>query len=210
MKLKLALSFFGLLLCGALLSYLPAEGDKAKKALDLAISQVVRMESPMGSCSGTIINETVLITAAHCVPPTQIETPFGFVNVSLPPMQLVRDGTVLAPGFVVPGYVDGATMHGDFSGFSTLPVDDVNGDVFVVDRAVICGYPLFSNKLRCTEARHVGNTVFHSLFDSPGIPGMSGGAVFSLDGKLIGIISAGTEAGYTEVVSTAGMLSLEP
>lgn len=175
-----------------------------------AKSAVVRL-SLMGSnsCSATIISDRYAITAAHCIPP--LAEMYGYLlSVGKPPIFVV--GTKIAAAPVVNNErLDVALIEGDFASLNRgVEVDRFKGEVYEVKEALLCGYALFTDVLRCTKAKRIGNSFFSAKFDTVGIPGQSGGAVLSLDGKLIGVIQGVDEDGLTHVGSTTGVLSLAP
>lgn len=160
------------------------------------------------SCSGTIVSKNLFITAAHCIPSSEdLEVAPGVDIISLPPtLELAVGNTRMLPDFVM-HYTDGAVLTGDFNEAFYPEVDNTAGLVYEVDEAILCGYPMFSSELRCTKAKRVSNSRFAALYQASVIPGQSGGAVFSLDGKLIGIIQYMTDEGLAGVGSVTGLLS---
>jgi V8-like Glu-specific endopeptidase len=191
-----------LFIANALLADLP---DIA--AIEAAKRAVVRVSIlGGGTCTATVVSPTHAITAAHCIP--SMESFMSYLLQGKPPIFFVGSMALVYPQSVF-GKVDAATLKGNFSGLAKATnVDNTLGRVFHVEKAVLCGYPLYSSTLRCEVARRVSNIGFYAKFDTVSIPGQSGGAVFALDGQLIGTISAVDQYGHTIVSSTTGVLSL--
>lgn len=200
---------FGVLACKSaqLVFERPEEDYEVPPAImELAKANVVQITiMGEGSCSGTVVDKRLLVTAAHCVPDVDPNAVAVDQKGNLIyPLILTVLGTPLIPLKLF--RIDAAVLGAPLDSFSEIRVDNSDGDVFRVKEAVLCGYPLDSSKIRCAKAKHKTNSVFASLFDHVPIPGQSGGAVFSMDGKLIGIIHSATPDGATAVASTAGIL----
>ena len=208
--IEIGMALTGLLFAAVVFLSLMEEGKAKAKQMDSAKSSVVRI-SMMGSnsCSATIISDKYAITAAHCIPP--LAEMFSYMlSVGKPPMFLVGSNIAVSP-VMTNERLDVAVVEGNFAALNhSIRVDRFKGEVYEVREAVLCGYALFTDTLRCTKAKHVGNSFFSAKFDTVGIPGQSGGAVFTLDGRLIGVIQGGDEDGHTHVGSTTGVLSLVP
>lgn len=188
---------------------LSAHVNASPNFLELAKKSVVRI-SILGSstCSATIINDKQALTAAHCIPSNE-EFFMYLISTQKPPMYLVASKLETFP-LISNERLDAAIIQGNFASLHKADVDLYSAEIFKVDKAVLCGYPLFSNTLRCDVANRVGNSFFTAKFDIPGLPGQSGGAVFSMDGRLIGIIQSVDDNGHTRAGSTTGVLSLAP
>lgn len=181
---------------------------KKNHVYELAKKTVVRISIlGSGTCSATVVSDKYAFTAAHCLP-----APPAFFSYLLGagqhPMYLVEKRIAIVPA-AQENRMDAGVLFGNFV---TLPqaslVDHTKAKVFEVEKAVLCGYPLYSSVLRCNVARRIGSSQFAAVFDTTALPGMSGGAVFSLDGELIGIIHSVNDEGQTRVSSTTGVLSL--
>ena len=164
-------------------------------------SQVKFYIGDQGSCSLTVISTNRAITAAHCLP--IVPTPLGIME--LPDVMHLEDGRVLKIE-TIDIRLDRAMVSGDFSGFIPAEVDFDSAEMFKVEAAIVCGYPGRSKELRCTLAKRVRNEAFEACFDVTLLPGQSGGGVFSLDGKLIGINQRVTEDGISCVNTPTGMV----
>lgn len=194
---------------GCSVSYERRSAKKPLSALELAMKNVRRYDIyGGGSCSMTIVSPTQAFTAAHCMPAPEalIISPTEMINV-FPPMWTADAGKISLKPLFVSHDVDGAVIGGKFTEDSYPEVDTNGGEVYAVEEAWLCGYPMFSNELRCTKAKRVENSRFAAHFQASVIPGQSGGAVFSLEGKLIGIIQYMTQEGLAGVGSVSGLQS---
>lgn len=199
------LFLFTLICCTALFSC--AQQDPP--ALAAAKKNVRRfwIAGRQGSCTLTIVSPKRALTAAHCIPdPTVIQISENITITFAAPLETAGDAIQLTAVFVS-HYTDTAVLEGNFSASYYPPVDDNEGLVYSVDEAVLCGYPMFNKVMRCTRVKRVKNAGFSALFETTVIPGQSGGAVFSLDGKLIGIIQYMTSDGLAGVGSVTGVQS---
>lgn len=171
----------------------------------------VRLKLPNGgSCSATVVSNAIAVTAAHCLP--EKEEPVSIADIlnnvaDVPQYMLLGRNNQVAVISHAYGQLDTAVIKGNFTGYGNITVDILNGDLYTVKEAILCGYPAFNEELRCVRARRVSNSHFDALFDTVGIPGQSGGGVFDMEGRLIGVLRGVTEEGYTAVGPTTGTMS---
>lgn len=181
--------------------------------LEQAMQNVVRIKDPTGHCSGTIVGPHTLITAAHCVPrPSQkdmLMAMFLGIAPEEPQVAVEKTGEVVVLEYTAPATIDAAVFVGNLERPTYPVVDVLEGEVYTADQAMLCGYPLRSSVLRCTPAKRLQNAGFKALFEATILHGESGGAVFNMHGKLIGIIQGMTPEGYAYVGSTAGVIPLK-
>lgn len=207
---KLILGLVGLAVALAFVLKPDTSDAISPEFLAMAKQSVVRVSIlGTGTCSATVVSKSEAVTAGHCIPSTQNLFAFMLQGGAGLPMFVVGKGISVTPRGLSP-QVDAAVIVGDFSQVpAALDVDHNTGEIFRVEEAVLCGYPFFNDELRCTRAKRVGNKGFAAAFDAVAIPGQSGGAVFSLEGKLIGIVFGVDKDGLTYAASTTGVLSLK-
>jgi len=175
---------FAFLVLIAAVSFTPISIKPAKPAKR---DSIVRLVSETGGtfCSGVVIDDNTVITAAHCV----IMQPLPF----LPPM--VRTGITLrnddnidlkTPVLTIRAWpqMDTAVLTGDFREFQHA---DYSGDVSYLlsvahtgQKFKACGFPL-GGKLYCSDLVFKGIRIFAWGAKGVLIPGMSGGPVFVCD-----------------------------
>lgn len=145
------------------------------------------------TCSGTIVSDHVLITAAHCI---MSVTPFG-AFLELNGVE-VRDSTntptdVVAHAIYATTQMDQAILMGDFTqfehrgvitNFKSLTAIGADGQ-----KLVSCGYPLHGD-LVCTPLTFKHKENFFWAVDGSLYPGMSGGPVMLPDGTVVAVNTA--------------------
>lgn len=150
----------------------PINSDNSKK-LFLPIIRLYYEGSFI--CSGVVISETAVLTAAHCVVGISKSEPDNGLVVS-----------DIFEQFFVPVVVayydklrDVAIIYGNFSFFQTAKVDWSGEFQTILDDKEIlaCGFPGGDN-LYCSKIKYVTNFYFKMLFTAGQIyKGMSGGPV---------------------------------
>lgn len=155
------------------------------------LNPIVRLtENGQTFCSGTVITENTILTAAHCV---TIQSPFGtFINAA--PIDIRAEDNmplhVYGKTYYATGQMDQALLHGDFRQFE--PKKFVSDPTELTKlkkqgkRFKSCGYPLGGN-LYCSEITY--EQPYGLMFSGPGtlIPGMSGGPTMTSDGSVVAV-----------------------
>lgn len=140
-------------------------------------------------CSGTVISDKYLITAAHCVGPREIMPGFyspGAVSVLI---KSQTNKTEIASVAGIDSVMDQAILQGNFKGWSQAGLETKTEAVVQAmgkHQLLSCGYPL-SGELYCAKISEAVQYVFSFAFTGYLFPGMSGGPVFDLTtGKIVG------------------------
>lgn len=160
------------------------------------LNPIVRLVADNGAtfCTGTVISDTVILTAAHCI---LQETMFGLA-VRADDIGVRTDNNVdlkvLAHPILsrISPQMDQAQLSGDFRAFKHAPfIGDITRLVRIGYKGnsfTACGYPL-GGHLYCNTMYYKDIAVFFWSMKGVLIPGMSGGPVF-FDDSVVAVNSA--------------------
>ena len=148
--------------------------------------ETVRILSDSSFCSGVVVSEVYILTAAHCAPKTFLGNMSDeAVEIKSADQLFTTSGQYV----IVDTRRDLALIKGNFSVFNRIEIDF--NYTIIDDMLVGCGFPAGSD-FNCTQMHIIGNYHFQYL-TSGGFyfPGMSGGGVISITSrKVIGVNSA--------------------
>lgn len=169
-------------------------------------SPLVRLESKSGEffCSGTVISDDYVLTAAHCL----MDHGAFFPGMTTADIHVRGDGQLIpntAKAAALNQRADYALIKGDFRLYTKgkillHPLDLVRVSPLVVT----CGFP-WGAEATCYQAR--GLTIYfeHLIGGGPMFPGMSGGPVVDVMTGVIFAVNSAVTGGAIIVSSVVGL-----
>jgi Trypsin len=140
-------------------------------------------------CSGTVVTDSVIITAGHCLVEVNI---LGMASMSEESVDIRQNNNldlkITAKPFWVTSQLDQGLLKGDFT---SLPhskfISDIHGILDQKNKSLMsCGYPM-GGELFCTTFQYYQPDGFQWRGYGTLIPGMSGGPTMTEDGTVIGV-----------------------
>lgn len=197
-----------MIIVGALLVLTFANtGCEKTEARTLQRSAIVRLLDPQSGrffCSGTVISDKHVLTAAHCVD--------GFMEVVVQE-DAKRSHKVAGTPKPTREPFDVAIIEGDFKDFTKgKMVIDPNEIIKKLNKTLVtCGYPM-GGELLCNRFEYTNNWIFMFAGKAFLWPGMSGGPVFDAQtGEIIAVNTAvnGADALISPTIELWKVLDIE-
>jgi len=144
-----------------------------------AFGAIVRLKRYSGFvCSGTVISDQYMLTAAHCVS-KQAVVQVGGYSIADTNDSVNRDAAV---AFAY-GVHDIAILYGDFSDFEVKKVD-WEGALINSKQGLTCGFPQGQARVMCANYEIGGNSFFYIRGVGHTFQGSSGGPLLVNDTVL--------------------------
>lgn len=149
-----------------------------------------------GSCTASVFNDEMAVTAAHCVSPSEVTNPL------MPNQKTTREAVfkvynskgdltgVEAKTYIIFDHADIAVLKGNFREFNKVVLDTGTFKLKKKDKLISCGYAGAMIPPACTEGEFTGPIYFMGAMTNYLARGMSGGPVFTRELKLVGVNSS--------------------
>lgn len=181
----------GIMVASTALIVTAAVNPKLLQPAPKKLDSIVRLtDNGRTFCTGTVVNDTTIITAAHCV---LTETMFGnFVRTE--PIDIRTNDNTPLQVFAKPYYattqMDHALLFGDFRRFEPKKYIANPSKLTKFKKKDLkfrsCGYPL-GGDLYCSTTIFIKPYGFMFGVEGTLIPGMSGGPTMLEDGTMIAV-----------------------
>jgi len=143
-------------------------------------------------CSGVVISDDVILTAAHCIAKGEKDKEPVDIVVKSPAKPLA---SWYAKAGNYSERADVGIIYGNFKGLPRMPIETDANEVHdqltqSYGNVVACGFP-YGGKLTCSKVENSGRFGFYYGGKGFLFPGMSGGPVINLDtGAVVAVNSA--------------------
>ena len=191
---------------GCMIISLLTSNDKPRKdmpdlipainAIDKATPIVKLYDKDSGAffCSGTVIAQNYIVTAAHCLDGRSKTKPSIEVR-----NMLGQTPGVMGTAAFYEGRSDTGLIEGDFSAFNAMDftTSPININLVLLSERVVaaCGFP-YGGEFYCVAIENRGQWEFGIRASGSLYPGMSGGPVIDVQsGYLVGVNTAVMEPG---------------
>lgn len=174
---------------GVLIAYVQNPPVKPKVHQGIEFASIVRIvKNNKTICSGVVVSNKYILTAAHCL---SIMTVLGPFADPTPTEIRLRDNKplkVFARIYKISNQLDSAVLEGDFSQFKkskyVTSFTESNNNRQLGTQLIICGYPLGAD-LFCNKGSYLDEYGFYMKIKALLIPGMSGGPTMLTDGTVV-------------------------
>lgn len=187
MILRYALAIAAVLaLIAASSSHRPVPTQTSDAKLKFPIVRLHRAQDGAFFCSGSVISDQLILTAAHCVAGAPLNKPLLEIR------DMFNKGKTPASVLEYNERADFALLKGDFKDFKHMtytvkPQEIV--DSFHLHRLTLCGYP-HAGQLFCSQFKFIGQTVFGMAGYAHMWPGMSGGPIIDMEtGQIVAVVT---------------------